>query len=164
MSLPGPDGITAMAAGDFAAGDWLASLDPGRSKCGLALAERQRGQVLAAAVLPPEACLSHLQRWQQLGLQQVLLGNGTHSGPWLHRLVQLGLRAQLVDEHGTTLAARQRYWQLYPAQGWRRLLPEGLRLPPRDIDDVVAQLLLERHWGQPLHPPDVQNWALTVKA
>jgi hypothetical protein len=28
-----------------------------------------------------------------------------------------------------------------------RLLPAGLRLPPRDIDDVVAQLLIERHYG-----------------
>ena len=31
-----------------------------------------------------------------------------------------------------------------------RLLPTGLRLPPRDIDDVVAQLLLERWLGEAL--------------
>jgi RNase H-fold protein (predicted Holliday junction resolvase) len=140
-----------------AAGDWLASLDPGRSKCGLALAERQRRQVVAAAVLAPEACLNQLQRWRQQGLQRVLLGNGTHSRPWQGQLQELGLSSELVDEHGTTLAARQRYWQLYPARSWRRLLPQGLRLPPRDIDDVVAQLLLERHWGQPLQPPGAQS-------
>jgi len=29
-------------------------------------------------------------------------------------------------------------------------LPEGLRLPPVDIDYVVAQLLLERWLGRPL--------------
>ncbi|MFZ9462320.1 MAG: resolvase, partial [Vulcanococcus sp.] len=56
----------------------------------------------------------------------------------------------LVPEAGTTLAARNRYWELEPARGWRRLLPRGLRLPPRDVDDVVAQLLLERHLGHPL--------------
>jgi hypothetical protein len=56
----------------------------------------------------------------------------------------------LVDEAGTTLAARQRYWQLEPPRGWQRLLPKGMRLPPRDVDDVVAQLLLERHLGRPL--------------
>jgi RNase H-fold protein (predicted Holliday junction resolvase) len=55
-----------------------------------------------------------------------------------------------VDERGTTLAARERYWQLFPAQGWRRLLPKGLRQPPRDWDDVVAQLLLERWLKRPL--------------
>lgn len=136
-----------------AKGDWLAGLDPGRSKCGLALANRRQQRVTAAAVLPPDAARELLQRWQQLGLVRVLLGNGTHSRAWQRQLQQLGLVAELVDEHGTTLAARRRYWQLYPARGWRRLLPEGLRLPPRDIDDVVAQLLLERHWGAALQPP-----------
>jgi hypothetical protein len=57
---------------------------------------------------------------------------------------------ELVDERGTTLAARRRYWELFPARGWRRLLPMGLRLPPRDWDDVVAQLLLERRLGRAL--------------
>ena len=56
----------------------------------------------------------------------------------------------MVPEAGTTLAARQRYWELEPPRGWRRLLPKGLRVPPRDIDDVVAQLLLERHFGRSL--------------
>jgi hypothetical protein len=53
----------------------------------------------------------------------------------------------LVNEHGSTLAARQRYWDLDPPSSWTRLMPPGLRLPPRDIDDVVAQLLVERHLG-----------------
>jgi hypothetical protein len=55
-----------------------------------------------------------------------------------------------VDERGTTLEARRRYWQLFPPRGWRRLLPQGLRQPPRDWDDVVAQLLLERRLGRTL--------------
>jgi hypothetical protein len=55
-----------------------------------------------------------------------------------------------VNEHGSTLAARQRYWELYPPGLWTRLWPPGLRLPPRDIDDVVAQLLVERHCGMRL--------------
>ena len=32
----------------------------------------------------------------------------------------------------------------------RQWLPLGLRLPPRDVDDVVAQLLIERQLGQAL--------------
>ena len=55
------------------------------------------------------------------------------------------------------------------------LLPKGLRLPPRAIDDVVAQLLLERWLGKPLsrhahlEPPLLeqersQKRARTVKA
>lgn len=129
---------------------WLAGLDPGRSKCGLALADPRSQRIVAAAVLTPAACLERLRRWQEQGLERVLLGNGTQSGPWLERLRELGLAVQLVEERGTTLAARQRYWELHPPRGWRRLLPRGLRVPPRDIDDVVAQLLLERQLGCPL--------------
>jgi hypothetical protein len=75
-----------------------------------------------------------------------VLGNGTGSQAWLQRLQPL-CPVLLVDERGTTLAARPRYWQLYPARGWQRLLPPGLRQPPRPWDDVVAQLLLERTLG-----------------
>lgn len=138
----------------------MAGLDPGRSKCGLVLADLAQAQILEAAILTPEASRAQLQAWQGQGLTRVVVGNGTGSGIWRGPLAALGLELELVDEHGTTLAARDRYWELYPASGWLRLLPAGLRLPPRDIDDVVAQLLVERHSGLRLQrptPPDVRR-------
>jgi RNase H-fold protein (predicted Holliday junction resolvase) len=74
----------------------------------------------------------------------VVLGNGTGSQQWRTKLIELGLAVAMVDERGSTLAARARYWQLWPPRGWQRLLPAGLRLPPRDLDDLAAQLLLEQ--------------------
>ena len=84
-----------------------------------------------AAVLPPQRALAQLRQWQEQHspLVAVLLGNGTGSGPWRPWLAPIAPLI-LVPEAGTTLAARQRYWQLEPAQGWRRLLPRGLRQPP----------------------------------
>jgi hypothetical protein len=128
----------------------IAGLDPGRSKCGLAVTDQSGQAIVAALVLPPADSLALLQRWQRQGLRLVVLGTGTGSSGWCRQLAELGLASQQLDEWGTTLAARQRYWQLEPPRGWRRCLPSGLRLPPRDIDDVVAQLLLERHLGRPL--------------
>ena len=129
----------------------LAAIDPGRSKCGLVITDNQASAIVFAAVLPPQRALAQLRQWQEQHspLLAVLLGNGTGSGPWRPRLAPIAPLI-LVPEAGTTLAARQRYWQLEPAQGWRRLLPRGLRQPPRDWDDVVAQLLLERHLGRSL--------------
>jgi RNase H-fold protein (predicted Holliday junction resolvase) len=128
----------------------LAGLDPGRNKCGLVLTDPQRQQIRAALVLPPEAAWHQLREWQlHEGLRAVVIGDGTGSAAWRRRLAPQ-LRVEAVDERGTTLAARRRYWQLFPARGWRRLLPEGLRQPPRDWDDVVAQLLLERRLGRDL--------------
>jgi hypothetical protein len=141
----------------------LAALDPGRSKCGLVRCDAAGQRILAAGVLDPEHCWQLLQSWRQEGLiAAVLVGNGTGSGPWLLRLQSLAVPVQAVEEAGTTLAARQRYWQLEPARGWRRLLPKGLRLPPRDVDDVVAQLLLERHLGRPLLR-DADGWVARLR-
>ena len=133
----------------------LAAIDPGRSKCGLVLADAQALMVLAAGVLPPPRCRELLlQCCQQNPGARVLLGDGTGSQPWQTWLGEQKLLPLLVPEAGTTLAARERYWQLEPPMGWRRLLPRGLRLPPRDVDDVVAQILLERHLGRLLLRPD----------
>ena len=129
---------------------WI-GLDPGRSKCGLVRSDHSRGQIEVAAVLPPEECFKQIGIWQERpGIEGVVLGDGTGSKHWQRQLSDLGLVIHVIPEAGTTLAARARYWQLEPPRGWRRLLPEGLRLPPRDYDDVVAQLLLERHWGTEL--------------
>ncbi|MGA0161908.1 MAG: resolvase [Vulcanococcus sp.] len=129
---------------------WI-GLDPGRSKCGLVRSDPSTGQIEVAAVLSPEECLKQIGIWQERpGLEGVVLGDGTGSKHWQRQLNDLGLAVQVIPEAGTTLAARARYWQLEPPRGWRRMLPEGLRLPPRDYDDVVAQLLLERHWGTEL--------------
>ena len=131
-------------------GPW-AALDPGRSKCGLVRSDQDGLEILSAGVLEPEICWRQLEQWCQQGLiAAVVLGNGTGSSHWQQQLARLRLPVVLVDEAGTTLAARQRYWQLEPPGGWQRLLPKGMRLPPRDVDDVVAQLLLERHLGRPL--------------
>jgi hypothetical protein len=128
----------------------LAGLDPGRSKCGLVRTDGAARVILEAAVLPPDTCFQRLLEWRQQGLiQAVVMGDGTGSRSWRTRLEgQLPLLT--INERDSTLEARKRYWDLEPARGWRRLLPEGLRQPPRDWDDVVAQLLLERWLGHPL--------------
>ena len=128
----------------------LAGLDPGRNKCGLVRTDASCRSILEAAVLPPERCYATVEEWQRLGLITALvLGDGTGSHAWISRLERL-LPVHTIDERHTTLEARKRYWVLEPARGWRRLLPDGLRTPPRDWDDVVAQLLVERWLGRQL--------------
>jgi hypothetical protein len=131
----------------------LAGLDPGRSKCGLVRTDAACREVLEAHVLAPEACFERLLQWRRQGLiRAVVMGDGTGSKGWSARLKDL-LPLHRIDERNTTLEARQRYWRLEPARGWRRLLPEGLRQPPRDWDDIVAQVLLERWLGHALKRP-----------
>ncbi|MCT0219056.1 resolvase [Synechococcus sp. CS-1329] len=142
--------MTHLSAPDLPRQGALAGLDPGRSKCGLVRTDRERQQLLDSLVIPPEQAWDRLEGWLRQGdVAAVILGNGTGSALWHQRLQPL-VPVLLVEERGSTLAARERFWQLHPARGWRRLLPHGLRQPPRDWDDVVAQLLLERLLGHPL--------------
>ena len=133
----------------------VAVLDLGRCKCGLVLADLQLGHVLEGHVLDPDAVEPWLERWtQDPPLDGILIGNGTGSRTWIKRLERLG-RITMIPEQGTTLRARQRYWTLWPARGWRRLLPAGLRIPPVDLDAVAALVMLEEHlkcrlqWPEP---------------
>ena len=131
-------------------GGAAAGLDPGRSKCGLVLTDAGRSRVEESLVLPPEGTWQRLLLWKQSrNLAVVVLGDGTGSHDWEARL-RGSIPLVLVDERGTTLEGRRRYWELFPPWGWQRLLPFGLRQPPRDWDDVVAQVLLERWLDRPL--------------
>ena len=131
-------------------------MDPGRSKCGLVLADCNHGEVLTAVVVEAEQTLAQLQEWRQrAAISALVMGNGTSSRHWQSQVEHLA-PVHVVNEAGTTLRARKRYWQIWPARGWRRLLPEGLRLPPCELDAIAALVLLEDHLGQPLqwnNPP-----------
>ena len=82
----------------------------------------------------------------------VVIGDGTGSRAWRNRLAD-HLAVGVIDERNSTLEARSRYWEQVPARGWQRMLPLGLRQPPGDWDDTVAQLLLERWLGHRLTTP-----------
>ena len=123
----------------------LAALDPGRSKCGLVLIDSQQNRVLAGEVVPPEAVMAWVNHWhEQQNLDQIIVGNGTGSTQWMQAFDGL-TNVHIVNERGTTLRARERYWDLWPAKGWQRLLPRGLRLPPCELDAIAALVMAEDH-------------------
>ena len=122
----------------------MVAIDPGRAKCGLVLVDVNRRLVLAGSVEPADQVNTVLQRWcrDDAGVNRILLGNGTSSAEWQSRL-QAMAPIELVEEAGTTLRARDRYWQLWPPRGWRRWIPRGLLLPPGDLDALAALVMLE---------------------
>lgn len=124
----------------------ILGFDPGRDKCGLALVD-ERGTILQNEVIASDQALLTIARWcNNYTVEKLVMGNQTTSRQWREALQNRfpQLPVLMVDERNSTLEARDRYWELYPPQGWRRLIPKGMRLPPRPIDDIVAILLVER--------------------
>jgi RNase H-fold protein (predicted Holliday junction resolvase) len=119
-------------------------VDPGRSKAGYALVE-ESGAVLAAGIEPIDglqACLAELI--DRRPVRAIALGRGTNSRPVKAALDGFGVPVHLVDEHETSRQARSLYFAEHPPTGWRRLIPLGLQLPPRPIDDYAAILIARR--------------------
>lgn len=125
----------------------ILGFDPGRHKCGLAVMGLDR-ILRHQAVVPAATVMATIgQLRQDFPISLIVMGDQTSAAEWKGQLGQLPdpPRVLLVDERYTSLEARDRYWQMYPPQGWQRLLPQGLRTPPRPIDDIVAILLIERY-------------------
>tara|TARA_B100000674_G_scaffold208217_1_gene170351 strand:- start:36 stop:473 length:438 start_codon:yes stop_codon:yes gene_type:complete len=128
----------------------VVSLDPGRNKCGLILVDCNRHSVIEGHVLATEAVPGTLLRWRTVAaIERLVMGNGTASDS-LKRQLPADLPVKVVDERGSTLRARKRYWQLWPPRGWRRFIPQGLLLPPTELDAVAALVILESELGQQL--------------
>ncbi|WP_373530338.1 pre-16S rRNA-processing nuclease YqgF [Nostoc sp.] len=126
----------------------ILGFDPGRDKCGLAVMALDRQVYYHQVVLAKEAIATIETLRQKYPISLMVMGDQTTAKQWKQQLYQeltAALNIILVDERYTTLEARDRYWQMYPPKGLIKLLPQGMRQPPRPIDDIVAILLIERY-------------------
>ncbi len=126
----------------------ILGFDPGRDKCGLAVMALDRQVYYHQVVLAKEAIATIETLQQKYPISLMVMGDQTTAKQWKQQLYQeltAALNIILVDERYTTLKARDRYWQMYPPKGLTKLLPKGMRQPPRPIDDIVAILLIERY-------------------
>ena len=124
----------------------ILGVDPGRDKCGLAVMDRQRQVAYHQIIDSPNAIATIKQLTQKFAIEVIVMGNGTTSKIWQQQIESIAtIPVVTVNEANSTLEARDRYWTMYPPQGIRRIIPQGLRVPPRPVDDIVAILLIERY-------------------
>ncbi len=123
------------------------AVDPGSDRCGLA-AVAVDGTVLERDIVEADqvglaaAALAHSH-----GATVVVLGTRTGS-PRAWELIHAAapeLAIAEVEEHMTTLEARERYWLENPPGCVGKLIPRGLRVPPVPIDDWAAAIIAERY-------------------
>lgn len=126
------------------------AVDPGSEKCGIAVLTLE-AKVVARQVVERRHAVSALQRLAELFAPAVLvMGDRTGSKAFLDELGGMAFEAKVqgihtIDEHMSSLEARERYFKEHPPKGWKRFLPKSLQTPPVLYDDYVAVVLAERY-------------------
>lgn len=129
---------------------YIAAVDPGKDKAGLALVGTD-GRVVTQLILPPAEVAGQVRAWRtEYPVSAVVLGDRTGARAFRAALEAAGLTGPecpliLVDEHLSTQEARRRYLTTHPGRGLARLFPVSLRSPDRPLDDYVAVVLAERY-------------------
>ena len=125
----------------------IMGVDPGKDKCGVAVLDSE-GEVKFSEVIATSEFETVMQKLSaQFEIELVILGNGTTHANAEKKLCALGLKVQVVDEKFTTEQARHLYWKKFPPQGWRKFLPTSMQVPPVPVDNLVAEILVERYLG-----------------
>ncbi len=138
---------------------WILALDPGSDKVGFAVVyyDLSHGELGIAYLSEMQRVFRRFCTAGQVDLPQaVVMGNGTAAGVLcrLYNDLNLEIPVHFAEEHRTTEKARGRYFMEHPPTGLWRLVPLGLQLPPRPVDDYAAWLIGEKYLVE-------QNLAMT---
>ena len=121
------------------------SIDPGNKKCGLLLADIDLKIVLNAKVVRTDSVIRLINLWvEENKIDLIIIGNGTNSKSLESSIKsKTSIPLDIIDEKNTTFRARERYWEIWPKNFLLRLLPNGMVIPPVNLDAVAALILLE---------------------
>ena len=122
----------------------LISIDPGKCKCGLVLADLHHKKVDQAVVLNTAFVPQYLKTLNNSeNISKVIIGNGTTSKQNIEKLKFLKKELIVVEEKNTTFRAKKRYFELFPISGLKTLLPKEIFIMNKNLDAVSALIILE---------------------
>ena len=135
------------------------SIDPGISKCGLLLADIESRKVIESGIVSLNNFFDLVSLWNQNHkISKIIIGDGTNCKYIVNQLKRKKLlNINYVNERGSTLRARFRYWEIWPPNYFIRWLPKEILFPPENLDAIVALILLEDFLGYKFIWPDKIN-------
>ena len=139
------------------------SIDPGIKKCGLLLADMQSGKVIEAGIASLSKFPELVSLWNEdYKIIKIIIGDGTNCKYVMTKLKRNNfLNINFVNERGSTLRARFRYWEIWPPNFFIRWLPKEILFPPKNLDAIVALILLEDFLNYSFIWPDkvdIKTW------
>ena len=123
------------------------SIDPGKSKCGLILAELNEKKVYEAKVLDSELLENYIKKLNNVeDISKIIIGNGTTSKETKEKLNFFKKEIITFDEKNTTYRAKKRYFELFPINGWKFLIPREVFILNKNLDAISALIILEDYF------------------
>ena len=120
------------------------TIDPGKRKCGLVLADISEKKVYKAIILKSEF-LEHYVRHLIAAedVSHIIIGNGTTSKEIKEKLFFLKKEIIIFEEKNTTFRAKARYFELFPIRGLKLLVPREVFILNKNLDAISALIILE---------------------
>ena len=120
------------------------TIDPGKSKCGLVLAEISEKKVYKAIILKSEFIENYVRNLIAAeDISQIIIGNGTTSEEIREKLYFFKKEIITFEEKNTTYRAKARYFELFPISGLKFLMPREVFLLNKNLDAISALIILE---------------------
>ena len=120
------------------------TIDPGKSKCGLVLAEITEKKVYEAIVVKSELLENYLRKLINIEeISQIIIGNGTTSREIKKKLNFFKKEIITFEEKNTTYRAKARYFELFPISGLKFLMPREVFILNKNLDAISALIILE---------------------
>ena len=122
----------------------IISIDPGKYKCGLVLAEKKEKKVYKAIIIKSELIEDYVRNLEKLEkISKIIIGNGTTSKNIKERLDFFKKEIITFEEKNTTFRAKARYFELFPIRGLKALLPREIFILNKNLDAISALVILE---------------------
>ena len=120
------------------------SIDPGKRKCGIVLAEISEKKVYKAIVLKSELVGDYVRDLNNFeDISKIVIGNGTTSREIIKELDFFKREIKMFEEKNTTFRAKARYFELFPISGLKFLIPREVFILNKNLDAVSALIILE---------------------
>jgi len=120
------------------------TIDPGKNKCGLVLAEIGEKKVYKAIIVKSELLENYVRNLITVeDISQIIIGNGTTSRDIRQKLHFFKKEIITFEEKNTTYRAKERYFELFPITGLKFLIPREIFIINKNLDAISALIILE---------------------